>query len=74
MKLCEECQKFTWLELPELPVSPDECEQCQERRRMRAEQARDNAEQVALFIANIGEIPRSKEWKERLINRILPPN
>lgn len=62
----------------ELVNDSKDCDECRKEemeyneriKRLNEEFERNKIE----FIQNISSIPRPKEWKQKLINRLLPPN
>lgn len=55
-------------------VPKSQCEDCAERRRQDDVQAEEQAKVYTWFIQHMQEIPRDEEWKQKMLDRILPPN
>ena len=59
-------------------VGEEECEECIKWRakqtEVNAKIREEDARNLAWFIQNLHHVPRSDEWKGKLINKLLPKN
>lgn len=74
-KLCIECEKFEFLEMPpDYNVSQDECEICIARRERARLQEIDNENQRRAFFINVKNANIEALTKERILKSLLQNN
>lgn len=55
-------------------VPKAQCEDCAVQRKKEEEAAAEQAKIHTWFIQHMQEIPRDDEWKQKMLDKLLPPN